>query len=363
MEERLQKVLARAGVASRRQAEQLILDGRVTVNGKVVRELGVKVDASIDEVRVDTVEVARAAVAGDEPRAYVLLNKPKGVICTSKDTHGRPTVLDMVPPRPGKRLWPVGRLDEDSEGIVLLTDDGELTDRLTHPRFGVPKTYDVRVKGHLTRENADEFEKGVWLSEGRTGQSRVRIRHAGREISHVHVTLTEGKNREIRRAFAKLEFPVISIKRIQIGPIVARGLPVGAFRVLEKAEVDELKAAAQGQSDNMPLRGHRLRAAQKGRKHRPGKPDPALAPRHDAAPEGRTPRGGRSGRGAPRPGGRPPRDGGRPGGKRDGRSGRPGGGRPGSGRSPREGGRPSGGRPGGPRPGGGRSGGGPRRPR
>lgn len=357
MEERLQKVLARAGVASRRQAEQLILDGRVTVNGKVVRELGVKVDASIDEVRVDTVEVPRAAVAGDEPRAYVLLNKPKGVICTSKDTHGRPTVLDMVPPRPGKRLWPVGRLDEDSEGIVLLTDDGELTDRLTHPRFGVPKTYDVRVKGHLTREKADEFEKGVWLSEGRTGQSRVRIRHAGREISHVHVTLTEGKNREIRRAFAKLDFPVISIKRIQIGPIVARGLPVGAFRVLEKAEVDELKAAAQGQSDNMPLRGHRLRTAQKGRKHRPGKPDPALAPRHDAAPEGRTPRGGRSGRGSPRPGsgrpgssrpgssrhdssrpgGRPPREGGRPGGPRDGRSGRPGGN--------------------------GRSGGGPRRPR
>lgn len=307
MEERLQKVLARAGIASRREAERLIQEGRVTVNGRVVRELGVKVDPSMDEIRFDTLVVARGQTAPDAKRTYILLNKPKGVICTAKDTHGRATVLSLVPPREGQRLWPVGRLDEDSEGLVLLTDDGDLTDRLTHPRYGVPKVYDVRVRGHVSREVAARFEQGVWLSEGKTGRSRVHIRRAGREVSHIHVTLTEGRNREIRRAWAKLGFNVLTIKRIQIGPVVARGLPVGMFRPLAAAEVLALRSAAGGEPDNRPMRGRRLRDAQQAVKprRRSGKPDPASLGNEAPAPRGPSrgkPRGkpGGPGRGGPR---------------------------------------------------------------
>lgn len=275
MEERLQKVLARAGVASRRAAEKLIEAGRVQVNGRVVREMGVKVDPALDEVRVDTVPISAAKAAGHGRRTYLLLNKPKGVLCTVKDPHGRPTVLDVVPPKPGKRLYPVGRLDEDSEGLVLLTNDGDLTERLTHPRYGVPKVYDVRLKGRLTPEAARKFEAGVWLSDGKTGRSRVRIRRAGPRVSHAVVTLTEGKNREIRRAFAKLEYPVLSVRRVQIGPIVGRGLRVGEYRPLDPAEVEALHDSAAGRRDGRPLR--RPRKTESGGRRRSGKPDPARA--------------------------------------------------------------------------------------
>jgi pseudouridine synthase len=307
MEERLQKVLARAGVASRREAERLILEGRVAVNGHVVRELGVKIDPALDEVAVDTVPLPRDAAAGAGPRTYLLLNKPKGVVCTAKDTHGRPTVLDLVPPRPGKRLYPVGRLDEDSEGLVLLTDDGDLTARLTHPRFGVPKTYDVRVKGFLRPDDARTFERGVWLSEGKTGPSRLRIRRSGRDVSHVAVTLTEGRNREIRRAFAKLGFPVLTVRRVSIGPIRSRGLPVGAFRPLHPEELEELRETAAGRPSTRPFRPRRDDGAPRPRR-RPGKPDPALSrdERSDGGPARGPDRGpGRGSRG--KPDGRPRR--------------------------------------------------------
>lgn len=241
MEERLHKVMARAGVASRREAEKLITAGRVSVNGRVIRELGMKVDPRIDEVCVDTVPLPREAAEGKQRRTYLLLNKPKGVLCTAKDPHGRPTVLDLVPPFRGKRLYPVGRLDEDSEGLVLLTNDGDLTERLTHPRYGVPKVYDVRVKGKLGGADVKKFESGVWLSEGRTGRSRVWIRRRGVRVSHAAVRLTEGKNREIRRAFAKLGFPVLSIRRIEIGPLRSRGLKIGQYRPLDEDEVAELR--------------------------------------------------------------------------------------------------------------------------
>jgi pseudouridine synthase len=298
VEERLQKVLARAGVASRREAEKLIAEGRVTVNGRVIREFGVKVDPRMDEIRVDTLLVRREAAAPDAHRVYLLLNKPKGVLCTVKDTHGRPTVIDLVPPHAGRRLYPVGRLDEDSEGLVLMTNDGELTARLTHPRYAVPKVYDVRVKGRLSEEDAKRFEAGVWLSDGRTGRSRVRIRKAGFENTHVAVTLHEGKNREIRRAFLKLGFPVLSVKRIQIGPVVSRGLQVGSYRPLAEEELSALHAVAQGRPDATPPRRHRAGGddAQPRRKRRPGKPDPAKFRRPDERPPERGgPRGGRAG--------------------------------------------------------------------
>ncbi len=274
MEERLQKVLARAGLASRRGAEKLIEDGRVSVNGRVVREMGLKVDPAIDAITVDTIAVPKVAAEGKGRRTYLLLNKPKGVLCTVKDDRRRQTVLDLVPPFQGKRLFPVGRLDEDSEGLVLLTNDGDLTQRLTHPSFGVGKTYDVRVKGKLTTEDAKKFEAGVWLSEGRTARSRIQVRRSGPKITHVAVTLTEGKNRELRRAFAKLGFPVMSIKRIQIGPIVSRGLKPGQFRPLDSDEVTALKELAETGAEGR-VRPVRKRSSSEKRPRRSGKPDPA----------------------------------------------------------------------------------------
>ena len=273
MEERLQKVLARAGITSRRGAEKLIEEGRVAVNGRVVREMGLKVDPATDEIRVDTVLVTAAAASGDRRCTYLLLHKPKGVLCTARDDRGRTTVLDLVPPFPGKRLFPVGRLDEDSDGIVILTNDGELTQRLTHPSFGIPKTYDVRVKGFVTPEIVEKFEGGIWLSEGRTARSRVQIRRAGPRVTHVAVTLTEGRNREIRRAFAKLEHPVLSLRRIQIGPIVSRGLKPGQFRPLDPEEVAALQELTEKGAEGR-VRPMRRRAEIPGRR-RSGKPDPA----------------------------------------------------------------------------------------
>jgi len=299
VEERLQKVLARAGVASRREAEKLIAEGRVAVNGRVVREFGVKVDPRMDEIRVDTLLVPRAASSPDAARVYLLLNKPKGVLCTVKDTHGRPTVVDLVPPHHGRRLYPVGRLDEDSEGLVLMTNDGELTARLTHPRYGVPKFYDVRVKGRLTPDKAREYEAGVWLSEGKTGRSRVTIRKPGFQVTHVAVELREGRNREIRRAFEKLGFPVLSVKRIQIGPIVARGLKPGEYRPLDAQEIADLREVAAGKGDVAPRR--RGRAPTEGAaprpRRRPGKPDPRTTWKPREEWRRGPPRGGRRGRG------------------------------------------------------------------
>ncbi len=291
MEDRLQKVIARAGVCSRREAEKLIAAGRVSVNGRVIREMGVKVDATLDEIAVDTVRLPRAEVAGTTRRTYLLLNKPRGVLCTVQDTHGRPTVIDLVPPFRGKRLFPVGRLDEDSEGLVLLTNDGELTQQLTHPRFGVGKVYDVRLKGRLLPTDAKKFEAGIWLSEGKTGRNRVHIRKAGPKISHAAVTLTEGKNREIRRAFAKLGFPVLSVRRIQIGSIVSRGLKPGQFRPLDAEEVAALKESAVRGGTDKPLRRRARPTGPTPRRRRPGKPDPARSSdpaRSRAAPRRKT---------------------------------------------------------------------------
>jgi 23S rRNA pseudouridine2605 synthase len=236
--ERLQKVLAHAGFASRRECEKLILAGRVTVNGKIARVLGTKVDPENDEIRVDT-ELVRS------PRNPVtfLVNKPKGYISTVRDDRGRPTVLDLMP-RSDRRLYPVGRLDEDSQGLILLTDDGSLANLVTHPRHGVPKTYELRIRGKIDGGDVVRVESGVWLSEGKTGSSRIRVKKRGRDISRLEVTITEGRNRELRRIFAKLGHPVLSLKRIRIGPLSAKGLRLGSWRKLAAWEVRELKSAA-----------------------------------------------------------------------------------------------------------------------
>jgi len=283
MEERLQKFLARAGVASRRAAEVIIASGRVAVNGTVVTRMGTCVDPEKDEVRLDTEVVRSAALPGQTPRrpsggprpagtgprpagtgprptgtgprpagpVYLLLHKPAGVLTTSHDDRGRPTVLDLIPPW-GRRLFPVGRLDADSEGLLLLTDDGELTNLLTHPRYEVPKTYDLRLRGAVTPEEVRKVERGVWLSEGRTGPARLRIRRRGRNISHVEVTLREGRNRELRRIFARLRHPVLSLRRVSMGPLSLGDLPPGRFRRLTGREVRALYAAARRPGSQAP---------------------------------------------------------------------------------------------------------------
>ena len=237
--ERLQKVLARAGVASRRESEKLILTGHIMVNGKVVRELGTKVDPEVDEIRVDT-ELLKTP---GRPLTY-LVNKPRGYLSTTKDEHGRKTVLDLLPPT-SRRMYPAGRLDEDSEGLIIITDDGSLTNLITHPRFGIPKTYDLRIRGRLEGAEVKRVESGVWLAEGRTGPARIRIRKRGRHVSHVEVTLTEGRNRELRRIFARIGHPVLSLRRIRVGPLSIRGLRIGQYRRLKAKEFYDLKGMAK----------------------------------------------------------------------------------------------------------------------
>ncbi len=237
--ERLQKVLAHAGVASRRECEKLILAGRITVNGEIVRVLGTKVDPEADDVRVDTEPVRSPR----HPVTYLVM-KPKGYICTVHDERGRPTVLDLLPPT-DRRLYPVGRLDEDSEGLILLTDDGSLANLVAHPRHGILKTYELRIRGRIDGAEVKRVESGVWLSEGKTSTSRIRIKKRGRDLSRVEVTISEGRNRELRRMFAKLGHPVLSLRRLRIGPLSSKGLRLGAWRKLTMKDVRDLKAAAK----------------------------------------------------------------------------------------------------------------------
>ncbi|MHC4575170.1 MAG: pseudouridine synthase [Planctomycetota bacterium] len=196
-QQRLQKVLAAAGVASRRKCEELILSGAVRVNGKVIDALPVFVDAEKDVITVGGKSV-RA-----ERKVYFLLNKPKGVICTSSDPQGRKKAIDLV--RARERIFCVGRLDADSTGLIILTNDSELANRLTHPRYEMPKTYVARVKGQIDSAAVEKLKKGVWLAEGKTGKASVKILRRSHEESLIGVTIRGGLNRQVRRTLAKVE--------------------------------------------------------------------------------------------------------------------------------------------------------------
>jgi 23S rRNA pseudouridine2605 synthase len=231
--QRLQKVLAAAGVDSRRKCEELILSGAVSVNSEVVDTLPAFVDPQTDVI---TVHGKRIRI---EQKVYFLLNKPKGVICTNLDPQGRKRAIDLVPCR--QRIFCVGRLDVDTTGLIILTNDSSLTNRLTHPRYEVPKTYVVRVKGHIDDAALERLKKGVWLAEGKTGEASVQILNRGHQESLVEITIREGLNREIRRMLVKVDLPLKSLKRTRIGSITDRGLGVGKFRPLTKSEVVYLK--------------------------------------------------------------------------------------------------------------------------
>ena len=235
--QRLQKVLAMAGVGSRRECEELILEGRVEIDREVVTELGVRVDLGRSEVRLDG-EVVRIP-----KMIYVLVNKPTGVVTTNADPEGRPRVIDLV--RSDYRLFPVGRLDRTSEGLILLTNDGELGNQLTHPRYGVTKTYQVVVAGSPRHDELQVLCRGVHLAEGLAKAESVTIKKRHRNSTTLEIVLREGKNREIRRLLARVGHKVLRLKRVAQGPLRLGGLAVGDSRPLTVEEVDALRRACR----------------------------------------------------------------------------------------------------------------------
>ena len=235
---RLNRFLASAGICSRRAADELIRTGRVSINGKQVQELGVRIDPMGDEVRLDEELVVQ------EKRVYVLFNKPKGVVCTNARNEKRDRVIDFLEQVKG-RIYTVGRLDVDSEGLILLTNDGDFAQEMAHPKFGVPKTYAVLVRGAVNVDAIKKVRGGVWLSEGKTSGADIKIERRGRDKTYLKVVLREGKNREIRRIFAKLGNPVLSLKRVRIGDLNLHALRSGKHRFLKADEIQKLRAMAQ----------------------------------------------------------------------------------------------------------------------
>ena len=255
-EVRLQRFLADAGVASRRHSELLIEEGRVKVNGKTVFELPVFITPGKDRIQVDG-----KLIEGPERHVYVMLNKPGKTLSTVEDEPGaaRRTVLDLVDHPSGARLYPVGRLDYDTRGLVLLTNDGDLANNLTHPRYGVEKTYHAVVKGYLEEEALEQLEKGIYLAERREGRTvgAIRASHVklailkrDRERTILEVTLKEGRNRQVRRMLAAVGCPVKKLERVAMGPIKLKGLAVGEWRELSLVEVQQLRRAVDKGSKN-----------------------------------------------------------------------------------------------------------------
>ncbi len=231
--ERLQKVLAAAGIDSRRKCEQLIIDGRVRVNGKLVDRLPAFVEAERCVIAVDEHRIRF------EKKVYYLLNKPKGVVCTNSDPLGRPKAIDLIGCR--QRIFCVGRLDIDTTGLIILTNDTELTNKLTHPRYACPKMYVVKTEGEFTAEKIEKLKKGIWLAEGKTAPAAVKILKRGKETALLEITIRQGINRQIRRMLAKIGLKAVSMKRTKIANISIKGIGVGKFRKLNKYELTDLR--------------------------------------------------------------------------------------------------------------------------
>ena len=236
MEERLQKFLANAGIASRRKCEELILNGKIEVNGEVITELGTKVSDK------DIVKYNGKIVKSEEEKVYILLNKPIGYVTTAKDQFNRETVLDLV--KINKRVVPVGRLDMYTSGALILTNDGEFVNMLTHPKNEVNKTYNVTVKGNVTNEDIEQLQKGVEIDDGYiTKPAKVKILKIDDEknISRIQITIHEGKNRQVRKMCEAINKKVLALHRCKIGNLEVKDLEVGKWRYLTKKEVENLK--------------------------------------------------------------------------------------------------------------------------
>jgi len=238
VEERLQKVMAQAGIASRRVCEELIRENKVLVNGQLA-SLGQKVDPARDRIIVDG-----KPLRPEEAKRYLILNKPFGYITTSKDQFGRKNVLDLLT-GVKERVYPAGRLDYDSEGLVLLTNDGDLAYRVTHPRFELPKRYVVQLKGKITMDAVYRLRTGVILEDGRTKEALVEVLPPVGDNSVLSITITEGRNRQVRRMCSKVGFEVVRLQRTGIGPVNMGKLSTGAFRPLSKKELDSLFRAVK----------------------------------------------------------------------------------------------------------------------
>jgi pseudouridine synthase len=233
----LNKFLAHAGVCSRREADRWIAEGRVSVNGKVVLELGEKIDPGRDRV----VAGGKAIRFEEERPVYILLNKPAGRVVSVKDPFGRPTVMELLSHVP-VRVYPVGRLDLDTEGALLLTNDGDLALKLTHPRFGAAKVYEVRVEGEPKEEDLDKVRHGIFLEGRRTAPARVKVVRRGHRHTTLKVEIREGRKREIRKLFEAVGFPVDGLVRVDFAGLTLDGLRTGQWRYLHTAEIRRLKA-------------------------------------------------------------------------------------------------------------------------
>ncbi|MEK7449024.1 MAG: pseudouridine synthase [Planctomycetota bacterium] len=243
MLERLHKILAGAGYGSRRQCEKFISEGRVRVDDKIITERGTKIDPSKNKIYFNNQLIKPGK------KVYYLLNKPKGYVCTNDDPEGRRRVIDLLPDK-NLRLYTVGRIDLDSSGLILVTNDGELCNLLTHPRYQVPKTYWVMIKGALSPQALTRLQKGVWLSEGKTNPVRLRIIKKTYQDTTLELTLREGKNREVRRILAQVGCPVKELKRISIGPLKLGPLKPGQYRPLNQREIQNLLKITHHNQDN-----------------------------------------------------------------------------------------------------------------
>jgi 23S rRNA pseudouridine2605 synthase len=279
VEERLQKILARAGFASRRGAEQLMLEGRVTRNGETIKELGTKADLARDDIRVDGVRVKPP-----KGHVYLVLNKPKGVVSTRSDPERRQTVMDLVPSVAG--LFPVGRLDVTTEGLILLTNDGAFAERVSHPRYEVPRVYHAKVHGVPDADALEKLRRGVRVEGEFMAVDRARVVDSENN-AWVELTLHEGKQHEVKRLLEAVGHPVSKLRRVAIGPVTSRGLEPGEFRALTPEEIDGLRRArpADAKSIRKVAPHHRPRPQKRSR------PDTARATRAFD-----TGRGGRSAR-------------------------------------------------------------------
>lgn len=235
MEERLQKFLARAGVASRREAEKLIASGKVKVNGNIVTILGTTINPHIDQVKVNGKLIKRP-----ENNIYLMLNKPKGYITTAKDERGRPTVLDLIGEGITERVYPVGRLDRDTEGLLLITNDGSLAHGLTHPKYKIFKTYRALVSGVPQKNDLLKLRKGIIIDQKMTSPAKVKfIKDFGKE-SLIEISIYEGRNQQVRRMFEQIGFPVLHLRREKITFLELGSLDLGKYRHLTNQEINSL---------------------------------------------------------------------------------------------------------------------------
>jgi 23S rRNA pseudouridine2605 synthase len=290
--ERLQKVVAKAGVASRRAAEKLITDGRVRVNGRVTTELGTKVDPRSDKVEVD----GRRLVA--ETPAYLILNKPRGVVSTLNDPEGRPTVRELVS-GVGARVFPVGRLDFHTSGVLLLTNDGEFCDRLLHPRRHAPKTYVAKLSSRMLERDRERWEEGIDLEDGKTAPAEVRILREEQGKTWISVTLFEGKNQQIRRMAEATGFTVMRLTRTAFAGLGSEGLRPGQWRHLSIDELMHLqreygvprRLPAKPEASAMPPRTKRVPGTSRGSLERRSKPQPSRSLTRERSTRTRKPGG------------------------------------------------------------------------